>query len=80
MELAVSGAPAIVVGSKVQAVGHLAGRSQLEDERAAEPVFFEGIDHAQVARAEWVVRGEGVITVVASAPRAGRVARTIGGR
>jgi murein tripeptide amidase MpaA len=80
VELSISGAPAIVVGSKTIAVGHLHGRSQLEDERAAEPVFFEGVDHAQVARAEWVVRGEGTVTVVASAPRAGRVARTIGGR
>jgi hypothetical protein len=67
----------LVMGARRVVLGHLAGTSQLDDERAAEPVFFGGVSRASRARAEWLVAGGGAIAVEASAPRAGRVRRTV---
>jgi hypothetical protein len=64
----------LVMGRPELEVGHLAGLSRLDEERAAEPVFFGGLDRGR-AQAEWLVAGGSRARVEARSPRAGRVAR-----
>ncbi|CAN5569756.1 M14 family metallopeptidase [soil metagenome] len=61
----------LVSGKRETELGHLAGRSALLGNRWKDPTFFNGIPSDYAHRAEWVVRGEGLVEVEVRSEKAG---------
>ncbi len=63
----------LVSGETGVDLGHLAGRSALGGNSWKSPAFFAGLPSAYAARATWMVRGEGPVSVEVRSKKAGTV-------
>jgi murein tripeptide amidase MpaA len=77
VQLEVAASVHLVMGKDYQEIDHLAGVANVVNAGWGDPTYFRGMTEENRTQVEWLVRGEGPITVTVTSERAGNLSASL---